>query len=200
MEPELKHRDGVREKKRREMYRRITDVGLRLFAEHGYEATTLDEIAEASGIARRTFFHYFRSKDEIILAWQKSLPDELYAEIVKRGVEVSPIATTQAALITLAANMHPDVAVLIGRIVQSTEQLQLGNQAKFLRMEHAAYRALCELWPDAARRGGLHLAAMVSLGSMRLAIDAWVAEGCQRPLREYLEANFNCLKTEVGVC
>ncbi|WP_407339975.1 helix-turn-helix domain-containing protein [Dickeya ananatis] len=90
MEPELKHRDGVREKKRREMYRRITDVGLRLFAEHGYEATTLDAIAEASGIARRTFFHYFRSKEEIILAWQKALPDELYAEIVKRGVEAIP--------------------------------------------------------------------------------------------------------------
>ncbi|MEI7348728.1 helix-turn-helix domain-containing protein [Pectobacterium parmentieri] len=63
MEHELKRKDGVREKKRRDMHRRITEIGLKLFAENGYEATTLDAIAEASGIARRTFFHYFRSKE-----------------------------------------------------------------------------------------------------------------------------------------
>ncbi|PKX81921.1 TetR family transcriptional regulator [Pectobacterium peruviense] len=200
MEHELKRKDGVREKKRRDMHRRITEIGLKLFAENGYEATTLDAIAEASGIARRTFFHYFRSKEEIILAWQNALPCELHAEILKQRGAASPITTTQAALVALAVNMRPDVAVLIGRIVQSTEQLQSGNQAKFLRMEQAAYEGLCELWPDVERRFGLRLAAMICVGAMRLSIDAWVAEGCQRLLVEHLEANFGCLKTELGAC
>ena len=200
MEHELKRKDGVREKKRREMHHRITEVGLKLFAENGYEATTLDAIAEASGIARRTFFHYFRSKEEIILAWQNALPGELHAQILKKGAAASPIVTIQAALVTQTVNMRPDVAVLIGRIVQSTEQLQLGNQAKFLRMEQAAYDALCELWPDIASRFGLRLAAMIGVGAMRLSIDAWVAEGCQRSLVEHLEANFACLKSELSAC
>lgn len=198
MTREQKDKEGVRERKRREMYRRITDVGLKLFSERGYEGTTLDAIAEASGIARRTFFHYFASKEEIILAWQKSLPDELGAEIRKQGVEASPLATTHAALIALAAHMHPDVAVLIGRIVQTTEQLQLGNQAKFLQMEYAAYEALCELCPGADRQAGLRLAAMASVGAMRVSVETWIADGCQRTLAEHLEANFKSLRAEVG--
>ncbi len=39
-----------------------------MFAEQGYEATTVDEIAEAAGISRRTFFRQFRSKEDVIFA------------------------------------------------------------------------------------------------------------------------------------
>lgn len=191
-------KEGVRERKRREMYRRITEAGLKLFSVHGYEETTLDAIAEASGIARRTFFHYFASKDEIILAWQKALPDELGAEIRRQGAKDSPLATIYAALTALAEHMHPDVAMLIGKIIQSTEQLKMGNQAKFLQMESAACEALCELWPGTDRRAGLRVVAMVSVGAMRLAVSSWVADDCQRPLAEYLAANFKTLGEETG--
>ncbi|WP_312310402.1 helix-turn-helix domain-containing protein [Atlantibacter sp.] len=197
MEKTLKPKEGVREKKRREMYRRITETGLKLFAEHGYEATTLDAIAEASGIARRTFFHYFRAKEEIILAWQKALPDELYAEILSQGVKASPLATVQAAMMAQTVNLRADVAALISRIVQSTEQLQAGNQAKFIGMERAAFSALRELWPDPKRADGLRLAAMIGVGTLRLAIDAWIEEGCEKPLEVYQQAYFACLQKEV---
>jgi len=38
-----------------------------LFAEQGFEGTTVDEIAEAAGMSRRTFFRYFSSKEELVL-------------------------------------------------------------------------------------------------------------------------------------
>ena len=40
----------------------------RLFAEQGFEATTVDEVAAAAGMSRRTFFRYFSGKDELIVA------------------------------------------------------------------------------------------------------------------------------------
>ncbi|WP_328391192.1 TetR family transcriptional regulator [Nocardia sp. NBC_00416] len=46
----------------------VVDEALRLFADQGYEATSVDEIAEAAGISRRTFFRQFRSKEDVIFA------------------------------------------------------------------------------------------------------------------------------------
>lgn len=50
----------------------VVDQALRLFEEKGYEATTVDEVAEAAGISRRTFFRQFRSKEDVIFADHES--------------------------------------------------------------------------------------------------------------------------------
>jgi AcrR family transcriptional regulator len=46
--------------------RRIADAARELFAGQGYDRTTVDAIAERAGVARRTFFRYFPSKDDVI--------------------------------------------------------------------------------------------------------------------------------------
>lgn len=43
----------------------ISDIGIELFAAKGFDETSVDEIAEAAGIARRTFFRYFPSKNAV---------------------------------------------------------------------------------------------------------------------------------------
>ncbi|RAG85587.1 TetR family transcriptional regulator [Streptacidiphilus pinicola] len=48
------------------MRQELATAAMELFASQGYEETTVDQIAAAAGVARRTFFRYFRSKEEAI--------------------------------------------------------------------------------------------------------------------------------------
>jgi AcrR family transcriptional regulator len=58
----------------------VADIAVRLFHEHGYEATSTAQIATAAGVSRSTFFRQFRSKDDVIFADH----DELLEQISER--------------------------------------------------------------------------------------------------------------------
>lgn len=62
-----------REEKKRETVTRIISAAICLFTEKGYEATTVAEIAEKAGIAKGTFFNYFKAKEELLIKFQKAL-------------------------------------------------------------------------------------------------------------------------------
>lgn len=84
---------------RAEVRRELVAVAVRLFRTQGYEDTTVDDIAAAAGVGRRTFFRYFRSKEDAIspdhdaaLAriagmFEAAHPDEPGASVVLRAAE-----------------------------------------------------------------------------------------------------------------
>ncbi|MDK4742354.1 helix-turn-helix domain containing protein [Rhizobium sp. CNPSo 3464] len=198
MEQDRSKQEGWREKKRRETLQRITESALGLFAANGYEATTLDAIAEAAGISRRTFFYYFTSKEEILAAWQKGLPEALRAAVLAQSTDQSPLDVVRSAHLRLVENYDADQAVVIDRILRSSEQLRASNQTKYLQMEQAVFEALCELWPQTTRRKALRMVAMVSVGALRLAIDSWAEEQGRKPLAQYVKEAFVSLKAELS--
>jgi AcrR family transcriptional regulator len=57
---------GLRERKKLKTRAAIHDAAMRLFAERGYNATTIADIADAAEVSRATFFSYYASKDDVV--------------------------------------------------------------------------------------------------------------------------------------
>ncbi len=64
--PEAGAVEGRRERKKRELRQRLYEEAGRLFLRQGFDATTVDQIAEAADVSQATFFNYFPSKDDLI--------------------------------------------------------------------------------------------------------------------------------------
>jgi mycofactocin system transcriptional regulator len=74
-------------------------VGLQLFADRGFEATTVDDIAEAAGISRRTFFRYFPSKNDILWGDFDALLDAMRSWLADQPVGVGLLAALEEAVV-----------------------------------------------------------------------------------------------------
>lgn len=189
--------EGLRQRKRRETLQRIRDRGICLFIEKGYAATTLDDIAAAAGISRRTFFYYFKSKDEILLSLQSDVGDMLVGALRKVPADRRPLAAIREAAVAVCASIPTDDMIAIDRLMRESEAVQARKQASYVEQEKALFAALRERWPDPTREPGLRLVAMLAIGAMRLATEAFNREGGRRDMAEVLGEAFDALEREV---
>lgn len=195
--PNAPPRDGLRERKRRETLQRITDVGMGLFLQKGYEATTLDEIAAAAGISRRTFFYYFKSKDDILLSLQNGMGEVIVAALKAETADKRPLDAVRDAVIAVCARFPADEMRAIDQLMRSIPAVQARKQASFIQHEDDLFQALRQRWPDPQRETGLRLVAMLSMGAIRLSFEALNREGGARPIADLLHEAFAALKAEI---
>jgi AcrR family transcriptional regulator len=185
---------GLRERKRRETSERIIEKGLKLFVKNGYEATTIDAIAEAAGISRRTFFYYFKSKEDVLLAARDSgFREALKPTMLDESPDQAPLDAAQKCLVKLASRYETKESVVFDRLMQSTEALRARKEAVFVETEQILLEAMCELWPAPGRRDGLRLVAMVAMGTLRLALDKWKQNDAAHSLAFYIRQSFALL-------
>ena len=126
-------RPGLRERKKQQTRERIARVALQLFAERGYEHTTLAEIADAADISKRTIFAYFESKEDILFGDVPALLEQLRQTLEQRP----PGSSTVDALRDFLSSGAPldDRAMLRAHIIHTDERLRLSKRARFGRVE-----------------------------------------------------------------
>ncbi|KAM9862484.1 TetR/AcrR family transcriptional regulator [Leucobacter sp. BZR 635] len=102
---------GVRERHLRETRHRIHVAALDLIEARGCAAVTVSEVATAAGVSRRTFFRYFRNKEDAVLAGHSRYFDAVRAQpLVVHSVAEALAAIERVGDAVLAQDLRPELA------------------------------------------------------------------------------------------
>jgi len=126
---------GRRERKKLDTRERLLQVALALFVAHGYEATSMDEIAERSDVSRGTVFNYFARKEDFLLAWIESRRAAARAVLARIDARSSTATRVRDALVAICRLHERD-----GRASRALVRCWLRCGGPLL--EHAADTAL----------------------------------------------------------
>jgi AcrR family transcriptional regulator len=135
---------------------------MELFVEQGFEKTTVAQIAERAGLNRRTFFHHFADKREVVFGGQANADEVIAAEIRAQPAAVDPLHAAGAGLRRAADTMfeqYQEGAVKLGEVIASSPELQ--------ERELVKRAALAGVIAEALREQGVAESAAV--------VTAWTA-------------------------
>jgi TetR/AcrR family transcriptional regulator, regulator of mycofactocin system len=173
----------------------VAHVALDLFVQRGFEETTVDDIALALGVGRRTVFRYYASKNDIVWGDFDRVLDRLRADLDSQGDDVSVVDAVAAAAVS--SNRYPvaQLPELRARMILITTVPAL--QAHSM-LRYAAWRAVVAEY--AARRCGVEAdclgpqtLAFAALGTSIAAFSAWARAGGD--LESRLAAAYGALST-----
>jgi AcrR family transcriptional regulator len=178
---------GSREIARQAVKRQIADVAKDLFAKHGYEATTIDQIAAAVGMSQRSVFRYFPTKEDIVIGKIDFFADDVVAalrerpaaepvwESLRRSFDPADPADDPGGRET-AAELHHlvfETPSLLGRYLERRQRMQDEAAATLRERAAAAGR------PYDADDPAPDAIAAAAFGCLVAAQRAWLAAGAR---------------------
>ena len=193
---------GLRARKKEQTHGAIVAAALDLFEAKGYDATTIEDIAEASNVSSRTFFRYFDSKLDVVFPG-KSDDEPLMAECLDaRPSEEGPVEAAHHVIREMLAEMlagDDDTTMRQLRVVMANPSLRA------LAVEHSQQHR-GELVPAFAKRMhaspedvGPHVLAAAVAEAIWVIVERWVAAGATpRSLGAMVDETFTLLQKGFG--
>lgn len=191
--------EGLRSRKKAKTRVMIEDAALRLFAEQGYEATTVEQIAAAVDVSTTTFFRYFPSKADVILCHQDAHLPLLRETFLARPRHETDLAALEYAMLEVwVPNIDPEHTLRSGLAVANSATLR------------GLYNDLNRSWLDdvaklVAERRGLDvpdlramITARVAIGAFNEAIRLWSNHRHDEAIVAVVEEAFDTVRTLAG--
>jgi AcrR family transcriptional regulator len=180
---------SLREWKKVETAHRITLAAQRLTDAHGLDGFTVDELAEAAEVSRRTLFNYFPSKVDAVLGAHPELPEEDLATFRAGGPHGDVVDdVAELARIALAVKQPDQESLELGlRVLRGEPRLLAAAHERFESVTDEFAALLVEReGPDfAADKARLLLRLLLTL--LDSALNVLVAEGPGRTLVEVFD-------------
>ena len=175
---------GLRDRNHRERRDALIEAAYALFAERGFAASSMDDIAARAGLSRRTAFRYFASKDDLVFPEQAARQAQFELLLVPREDE-SAFETVRRACLALGRHYQDDRERQLAqfRVIQSEPWLVGRELAIDRALEAAIERAFMATereTPKARRRARVRASAVT--GALRATVRAWLEGGASADL------------------
>jgi AcrR family transcriptional regulator len=182
--------EGRRERKKREMRERIYETARLLFLEHGFEATTVEQISETADIAQATFFNYFPNKAAVLREMTREVSEQM--EILVDH-QLAHTATAQQRIVGFAEQVALGIEHAKGLAREILLELMragshTGEAIPYLtQVQEPFSRIICEGQEKGQVRKDLDASFLTEmvLGALNMALIGWL-NNPEYPLKEKL--------------
>jgi len=184
----------IRERTRRLALSELTSVAQDLFVAQGYDGTTVDQIAAAAGMSKRTFFRYFPSKDDLVIGKYDLFADRMAEALDERPTD-EPVWESLRRVFDITLDYVEDDYQrarndAMDEIVRSTPQLYARYLEKMQRVQLLLIgRVAGRLNEHGYALSDPRPAAIVgaAFACMQAARQAWFASDRTQPFGSYLD-------------
>jgi AcrR family transcriptional regulator len=172
--------EGLRERHRKRTAADLEEAALELFCAKGFDAVTIDDIAAAADVSRRTFFRYYASKEDVVLSDHPKRLDELQAALDRRPADEPALTALRQAILSLAGSVEEQREHMLRRfrLVTDTPALEARSLCLQRNWETSVTAMLAERMgvdpADDLRPGTV---AATTMAAMRVATANWLALG-----------------------
>jgi AcrR family transcriptional regulator len=187
---------SLRERKKRATRASLIGATLKLVAERGLSHVTVEEISAAANVSVRTFFNYFRNKEDALTGGGVIAGERLTKVLREAPPELSALAAVQQAMLAeaRAVEKDPEELILVLTIADQAPSLKPQLVAAGETVHHNLAAAIGQRTGlDPSTDGYPGLVAAVSVATFRQTLFRWHDGGRIRPLTELLEDAFGAL-------
>lgn len=190
---------GLRERKKARTRRTIQEQALRLFTRHGFDATTVEQIAEAAEVSPATFFRYYPTKEDLVVG---EGADPVMLDAVKHLPRPRHPMTGLREAVRAALERFPasrDTFLACTRLAFTEPGLRARRMDHAFGTQQAIVDHLAEALGGDADQVQLHTYAAAVVGAWGSALMAWAGGDGARPLAEVVDEALAYLETDLAL-